>query len=158
MNPRHFARPLIAGREKVTMAKVHGYRESIKISEETRQSLASVQRSQCSVLLKHCWFTYWKAFLGSCWHLRKSNSCILTEKGQPFALWHSLSKHCSLIFLGWILMSFCILPCKCAHHRSRSFSECGSSLPLTKLKAFKIKNCICFKMLAWIQSLMKGFW
>lgn len=46
MNPKHFARQLIAGREKVTMAKVHDCRESIKISEETRQSLASVQRSQ----------------------------------------------------------------------------------------------------------------
>ena len=46
MNPGHFARPLIAGRGKVTVAEVHGYRDTIKISEETRQSLANVQRSQ----------------------------------------------------------------------------------------------------------------
>lgn len=44
MNPRHFARQLTAGREKVTTAKVHGCREYK--NEETRQSLASVQRSQ----------------------------------------------------------------------------------------------------------------
>lgn len=46
MNPSHFARPLIAGRGKATVAEVHGYRDSIKISEETRQLLANVQRSQ----------------------------------------------------------------------------------------------------------------
>lgn len=37
MNPKHFARQLIAGREKVTMAKVHDCR-SIKISRRDKAS------------------------------------------------------------------------------------------------------------------------
>lgn len=35
MNPRHFAKPLIAGRGKMTVAEVHGCGGSIKIREET---------------------------------------------------------------------------------------------------------------------------
>lgn len=41
MNPSHFARPLIAGRGKATVAEVHGCGGCIKISEETVTGLCA---------------------------------------------------------------------------------------------------------------------
>lgn len=92
--------------------------------------------------------------------LRKSNSCIRTEEGQSFTLWHSLSKQFGLIFLGWILMSFgfCLINVQITR-AGPSQSMAHPSLWRTwKLLKWRIVvKSIYYRVLPWIQVWWKVF-